>query len=343
MRIKSNIALISLIFLIVGLEIVGYGIASLSQSTFHSTSSQTSESPLGFVFGASDNLTQEASDFRLHLEKLDCRQETVEAKLTMNVVCQELEKTNPFYNAKSIFFLLQIPSEIRNVEVVYKVRDPQFFGGNTQILNNHVLNNGISAILVEIPKENFTFGKPMYFAFNFEMKNAFSMINPYSYEMVVTFSNNFDASIENSNSLKNVFAYSTTIFRWLRDVELYVEQPIDFPLSQVMPVPQGIHYYSNHTQYSWDVKAISTSFGSDSIILSFDDTATKNMIASRENQGWFSLGLGIPLGISSIFELLKVKKELLFKVREKKTQTILIILLVTAILLILFFVQPILW
>ena len=71
---------------------------------------------------------------------------------------------------------MQIPSEITDVKVDYHMRDkdPQFYGGNYEIINNTVLQSDLSAILVEIPKQNFTFGDNEFLAFYFTMNNVFS-------------------------------------------------------------------------------------------------------------------------------------------------------------------------
>jgi hypothetical protein len=340
MQFKANLVLCSLIFLIIGVELAGYGSALLLiQPQSQSTSNQTSEAPVGFVFGNSENLTQEATYFWLHLENVDCKAGTINAELDMQVECQKVKNPHPFYSEKSVFFLLQVPSNISNVKVDYHMRDkdPQFYGGTFQTINGTV-----SAILVEIPKENFTFGEQEFLCFYFEMSNVFK-VDSYTYQRAITFSNNFDDAIRESIWQRHIVADNTAVIRLLYKAELYVEQPNDFTLAQIMPVPRGIHYYSNHTQYSWDLKAISTSLGSDSIILCFEDIAAKNTIAKHESFGWFLLGFGIPLGISSFFELQKTKKKMAFNIREKKTQKSLLtlILFAIAIFLILHFLAPI--
>jgi uncharacterized membrane protein len=314
MTSKATLAGIALAALILGVIFTSMGIGIwlyYTNQSFQPTSSHISDTPVGFVFGISENLTQEDTDFKIFLENLECRQGTVKAKIVLNIVCQELEKTNLFYNENSIFFLLQVPYKINNVTVDYYARDPEFYGGT---VDYRVFNNSISLVLVEIPKKNgnFTFGESRNLAFYFEMENAFSQTTHYTYEMDVTFTNYFDKVIRREDSLYEIVTPSTTtVFRMLRDAELYIEQPdMNYTLSQIMPLPHGIHYYSDNRRYSWDVKAISTSFGSDSVILDFEHIPTKNETVTRENFMWFSLGLGIPLFISSLFEFLREKSGL---------------------------------
>jgi hypothetical protein len=242
------------------------------------------------------------------LENVVRSEGTIKAELDMIVVSQEMENPTPLYNEKSIFFLLQIPSENRDVKVDYHMgdRDPQFYGGNYKIINSTVLHSGLSAILVEIPKEKFTFGESEVLAFYFTMSKVFSNVNSYTYQRALPFSSNFNDAVSNSNLLRDVEYRNTAAFRFLHTAELYVEEPNEVN-SQIMPLPQGIHYYSNHTQYSWNIKTIATSVGSDSVILHFEDVPTKNVFLVLESVMWFSLGLGIPLSISSLFEFLREK------------------------------------
>ena len=311
MTSKRTLAIIALVALLVGIVFTSIGIYIgiwfITQSP-QSTSSPVSDVPVGFVFGNSENLTQEATYFRLHLENVDCNEETIKAELYMIVVSQEMENPTPLYNDNSIFFLLQIPSEITDVKVDYHMRDrdPQFYGGDYELINSTVLHSGLSAILVEIPKENFEFGENEFLAFYFTMSNVFSNVNSYTYQRALTFSSSFDDAVSNLNLLRDVEYRNTAVFRFLHTAELFVEEPYEVN-SQIMPLPQGIHYYSNHTHYSWNIKTIATSVGSDSVILEFEDIPIKNELLFLDNVMWLSLGLGIPLFISSLFEFLRVK------------------------------------
>ncbi len=296
---------IAIIALILGVMFIVYGSwLYRTNPPFQQTSNRILDTPVGFAFGNSENLTQESTYFWLHLENIECKERTIEAELDMNFVCQEMKNPTPFYNEKSVFFLLQIPSDISDVKVDYHMRgrDPQFYGGYFQIINSTFLHSGLSAILVEIPKENFTFGKSEFLCFYFKMTNVFSKVNSYTYQRVITFSSNFDDAVRNSIWQKHIVADNTAVFRLLYAAELYVEEPFDFN-SQMLPLPRGIHYYSNHTQYSWNIKTIATSFGSDSVVIDFEDIPTKNTIATNENWMLFCWGLGIPLVVTALLEI----------------------------------------
>lgn len=77
-----------------------------------------------------------------------------------------------------------------------------------------------------------------------------------------------------------------------------------------MPVPDGIHYYAGNTHYSWDVKALSTSLGSDSIILTIEDSTAKDKMAKLEAYAWLFLGLGVPTILSSFLELIRESRKI---------------------------------
>lgn len=309
MTSDKPLAIIALAALILGVALALYGTFLFSTPLSFEPTSRGSDNPIGYVFGTSEKLIQENTDFRIFLENLECKQGTVKARIALNIVCQELEKTNLFYNETSMFFLLQVPYKISNVTVDYYARTPEFYGGSVDF--KFFNESNVSLVIVEIPRKNgnFTFGESRNFAFYFEMENVFSQTSYYTYELDATFTNYFDRSIRRDDSLYNIVtATTTTVFRMLRDAELYIAQPdMNYTLTQIMPNPHGIHYYSNNRQYSWDLKAISTSFGSDSVVLDFEHIGRRDEVGTRENTMLFLLGLGIPLAISSFFELWREK------------------------------------
>ena len=69
-----------------------------------------------------------------------------------------------------------------------------------------------------------------------------------------------------------------------------------------MPLSDAIHYYDGNTHYDWDVKALSSTFSSDSIILTIEDNSAKDKVSTRESTAWLLLGLGVPTIISAFIE-----------------------------------------
>lgn len=310
----KNYAWLAAVFLLIGSIITGAGTVLLINVFLQPSqpvSSQTSDRFSGFVFGTSENLTQERTNIQLVLKDIDCSKKEINATVSLNVVCQEWDKTSFLYNSTSIFFQLQVPSEINDLTVTYQAGiDPKYFGG-TFSYNNNVSANHISTITLELPKENFTFKENTRVSFNFKMVDAFSTINSYTYELDIPFSSGFDSYAENEIQYTQSTFSTVSIYRWLQSAELYVEKPAvenNYIVTQIMPEPYGINYYLNQTRYHWNVKLLSTSFGTDVIILTVEDVTAKNDIENYQTWGWFLVGLGIPTIISASYEFIKEKK-----------------------------------
>ena len=230
--------------------------------------------------------------------------------------CKEWAKTDLHFNGETMYFILQVPSQIDkdSVKVHYNrdYQDPQFWGGTYSCQNGNGTDK-ISLVTVEVPIENFTYNALSYLAFNFEMKDAFVRINHFTYQLGISFTTNLDSDKYGSDGLREITPISgsdSLVFRWAASASLYVEQPNSrYFLSQITPVSDGIHYYAGNTHYSWDVKAISTSFGTDSIILTIEDNVAKEKGAIQNQFAYLFLGIGIPLVISSLAEYIRERNK----------------------------------
>lgn len=316
---KTRLALIALSALVIGIAFTLCGIMLFFTQNFQQTSSNSYVGTAGFVFGTSVNLIQENTEFKVVLNNLDCKAGNAKAEINLNIVCEESGENDYFYNEELIYFLLQVPYEIDHVTVDYYARTPEFYGGS---VDYYTFNDSVSYVLVQIPKRNgnFSFGENRNFRFCFDMKNVFIRSGQCTYEMDVTFSSNFDYGIITTDSLEEIASCSkTAVFRWSKKAELYVVEPIPlFPFDQVKPISDGIHVIDGEREYSWDIESIATGVGSDSVILTFQDIIMSELVLNRNNFMWFSLGLGIPLFISSVFEFLREITGLR-KVYEEKT------------------------
>lgn len=257
MKTKPNLALLSLICFIIGWVILGYGFLFLlnplgGQINTH----QSSQTPVGFVFGTTATLVQERTGFSMNLNGLNAKEGTLNATVVVNAVCNERVRDNllPTFNPEITCFMLQVPAKVESVSVNYRgtYRDPQFFSGTSYVNKT----DNLSLITVKIPTENVTFGSGTYLAFNFVMNNTFVRINPFTYKLDIQFSGSLDDSYDPnfkyyndtiSNTMPTYFS-NNIIFRNAASVSLFVEEPTtDYTLSQIMPVPSGIHYYSGNT------------------------------------------------------------------------------------------------
>jgi hypothetical protein len=317
MTTKPNLALLSAITGIIGLVLAIYGGLYLFAPTFQNTPvSQNLQTPVGFAFATTAPLVQDETLFNLYYNSIDANRGTVNVTARVTFQCKEWAKTDLHLNGETMYFILQVPSQIdKNSVIVHYNRDyqdPQFWGGTYSCENGNGTEK-ISRVTVEVPIKNFTYDASSYLEFKFEMKNAFVRINQFTYQLGISFTTNLGSDNYGSDGLREITPISgidSLVFRWVARASLYVEQPDNrYFLSQIMPVSNGIHYYAGNTHYSWDVKAISTSFGTDSIILTIEDNVAKEKGTIQNQFAYLFLGIGIPLAISSLAEYIRERNK----------------------------------
>jgi hypothetical protein len=317
MKTKPNLALLSLIFVVIGIVLLVDGIAFLlNPLCVQTNTNQSSQIPVSFAFATTAPLIQDETLFNLDLNSIDANQGTLNATVRLTFQCKEWAKTDLHYNGKTMYFLLQVPSKIDgdNFKVHYDYQNPQFCGGTFSYQNGNGTDK-ISLITVEIPIENFTYGRLSYLVLNFEMRDAFDRINPFTYHFGIPFSSDLGSYFDKygSDGLGEITPTSSKdslVFRYAARASLYLEQPEpNYSISQIMPVPDGIHYNAGNTLYSWDVKALSTPLGSDSVILTIEDSTAKDNMAKLEACAWLFLGLGVPTILSSFLEFIREKQK----------------------------------
>jgi hypothetical protein len=327
MTSKPNLALLSVIMLVMGLLISLFSALYLLLPTMQATPlRQNLPTSTGFAFAVTSPLIQNRTLFYLELNSINANQGTINATVRVTFQCREWAKTDIHFNGDYMYFLLQVPTQIndKTLTVHYHrdYQDPQYWGGTFSCQNGNGTDS-ISIVTVKIPTNNFSYSQPSYLTFNFEMKDAFTKINSFTYQLGIPFSadvgNYFDKSAGvGVQEITPISSRDSIVFRWVLVASLSVQQPdMRYFLSQIMPVSDGIHYYGGYTHYSWDVKALSTSFGSDSIVLTIEDNTAKDNAAKLEACGWLFLGLGIPTTLSSFLEFVregrKVTNHPLFK------------------------------
>lgn len=293
------------------------------------SSKQPSFGSKGFGFFTSEQLVINETQLNVDVNQFDC--ENGKAHCTIIAYASLRNITG----LDSVYFLLQIPFKIEDLNVGYKAKYPDFFQGENR--SSVPQNESITYVYVRIPKGNVTFNcapNPVnYLTFSFTIDSAFMQIDSYSYELPFTFDYSLHRSFGEITYLKNVGSnwYSLYFFDAKR-VFLNVESANKYYYSQLLPSPTTIE-----SSYHWDIKAISSNQGASTVIMEVMNLNTKTKADLRFSFAGLFLGIGIPMALTSFIELFKNKESLkiiqIIKESKKFIAVIIVISLVIFMLL----------
>ena len=295
----QNIGVLSLVILYIGLSLLFFSI--LVYPWERSAIPIRSFNGRGFIFTSSENLTSSLSEFKLIITNVDCKNDATICKIIVDPFLIDASEYT------SAYFLLQIPYNISNVEVYYLAGKPEDFNGTKSINSGNV-----SYISVDLPKNCLRFGNAgaltLVYIFTVESKSAFSTINQYTYEFPIIWGGSLNKASEDTDYVKNdIKLYWELHFFNISTAFLHVERSTKYYYSQIRPPADRITVWENHTTYYWNLEPISAQGGESSLIIEITDLSTKDRIDLRRSIVWLTLGIGIPLVVSSIIEILKNK------------------------------------
>lgn len=114
----------------------------------------------GFIFGTSEYISYEKTSIFIHIEDYKWEEDEVSVTLDINIFCRN--KTKNDY----IYYLLQTPYSMIDVDIQYLAKYPEFYSGNTVV--KYLDEQDISYLLIRIPKINASLGKILYIKINFK-------------------------------------------------------------------------------------------------------------------------------------------------------------------------------
>jgi len=283
----------------VGLLVLGIGLVTIALFVFPwplKPGKPDSYEPKGFIFGTSEIFFQEDASIYMIFDSFELDKNKANVTIHINYICQNRSSYS------TAFFILQVPYSVDNVEIVTGAWYPAFFGGNTTIITPF---EGLSYIIIRIPKENQTFGKSAYMRFQFTINNAFWKHGYYTYEFQLTFSNEFHDSINDIYLLKGMIIIDRLFFFKSKVTRLSIERPeMPYSILELTPQSDEIGYWLGKTWYVWDIKSRSSPhLISSSVVVEIEDEDAKFKYETRHSATWFLFGLGIPLALSSFYKI----------------------------------------
>lgn len=323
---ESRVRQIAMFFLVLGLSIAL--IASFVILPRPKTSQFPSDSSRTFAFSTSEELLSNISEFQMYIKHLDLENGKANCTIIAYPYLRNVTELD------SVYYVLQVPFRISNLEVVYGVGSPSIYQGD----NATYRIGNMTYIFVKIPKGEFVgFKRPpesiLQLEYNFIIDSAFRQIDGSSYEFVLTFGSGFENSFDEINYPEDDVPYFYRLYFFnVSRAFLEVERTNKYYYSQLLPSANPIG-----TSYYWDIEELSTTKDSNSVIVDVSNLDTKAKFDLRYSITWLLLGIGIPMFVSSIIEFVKNQGALKPVDLLKESKKALIISISVSVLILAFF------
>ena len=108
--------------------------------------------------------SSENTELHIKIQSFDFGKKRADVNIDINYICTNRS------NLKIVFFILQVPYYAKDLKVAYSALSLESFGGKSIIKS---INQNFSFIIIQIPKENVTFGKNEYMSLSFSIENIF--------------------------------------------------------------------------------------------------------------------------------------------------------------------------
>jgi hypothetical protein len=277
-----------------------YYVPVISQSYVVSPTSEYSENPQGFLFFTSEDIVPNAtSSFDLLIDELNYQQRSAHVKIWVDFFISDSRHGN------STFFVLQVFGNVSNLSITLNGNVPVNYGKKEAILNYD--RGATSYVLVEIPSENVT--GHVQAQVDFVWRDIFWRRSFYTYEVIVPFNTAFPNFIHDVGLPREAINDSGKLLPdFTSRTLLSVAKPEMAAFSGTMPNPDRVTFYSGKVWYLWDIKAGSdySKYVSTAVTLDLEIEQFKKEY--EQSYAFFALlmGIGLPLVISSVVELLKL-------------------------------------
>jgi hypothetical protein len=275
--------------------------------------------PQGFLFFTSENIdSNREGSVNIIIENLTWQERRAFAELWIEMPVS-LKQPNG-----SAYFVLQVLYETSSVNVRINDWSVEHFGGKTTTIlypanaNSH--DN--SYILVEIPRKNVT--GLMNFYVTFRWNNMLWRRTYTEYSLVIPFSAVYPSFIDSlglPEETRN--GNGILIFDYTSETKLSIERPEGVTFAET--VPTADHYGLSYDKlwYTWDIKSKCnwTKYSSTAVIMDFE---VDELVTTHERLfaiSFLLFGIGIPMSLTSFFEILNVRRKLKRGISVKKKQT----------------------
>jgi hypothetical protein len=294
-----------LITLCVGFLTTAVGAYFFLQVYPASTSSPISkyaENPSGFLFLTSEDIIPSTAKFHVMIDSLDQQNDSAHVNVEIDFL-RSMANSN---GANSSFFVLQVLNHISNVNVGVNGDRPENLGKKNSIIWNESYST--SYLVVEFPRANLA--GHIDVIIDFTWQGLFWQRSFYAREIIVPFSNNFPTYIHDVG-LPEQAIHEEGILRPDETLQtlLSVAKPDQSTISGTEPSPDSITFSTRRVWYFWDVKkdSNSTLYESTAFVIDMEVNDKKNQYDQIFAAFALMVGIGIPMIISSITELLKTR------------------------------------
>jgi hypothetical protein len=239
----------------------------------------------GFIFGTSEYISYEETSIYIHIKDFDWLENTMEVQLDINI--KVMNKTKD----ENIYYLLQVPYGISDLEIQYHAQTPSGYNGTYE--SHYLEEQDISYVLIKIPKSSIILDKIIYIKPTFKLNNVIKSINEYKYTQSFNFDNDFNDALKNESELIKISRNLDRCFYFqLKEATLNIEKSDSYKIDNVEPNPDVVGSWDGKTWYRWNLKNYSSGrFQSAAIVIEFinEELQEQNLFLWERN--WLIIGL----------------------------------------------------
>ncbi len=305
-RIEKKVAIAFLAIFAIGLFLTilafqCYYFPIISKTYSVSPIPQYSANPQGFLFFTSEDVIPNVtSTYTYQIDQINWQEGSAHVAIWVDFYLKESRKGN------YTFFALQLFGNVSELEVSFDGMAPELYGtGRATTIYYEPASS--SYILWEIPAERVPGHNQI--KINFLWKGVFWQRSHYKYALVVSFNSDFpDYLIRAGLPAEAINENGKLLADITQKTSLSIAKPEVVTISDSTPAADKITFYTGKLWYIWDIRERSDSHNYASTAVSVDLEVDSLRIEYDQAFAYFALflGIGAPLFISSIVELLKL-------------------------------------
>jgi len=306
---NKKIIIATIIALIIGSAFFSYSLivyyTMIRPQHVSSPITRYTEDPYSFLFFTSEDIIQNnSSSIMFWFDPILPEEEQTHVRMDVHFF-------RPMYEVddeNSTYFALQTFQNVSNIDVTVNGQKPNSYGGTVKNLSYS--KRATSYILIDIPTQNFTIGGNIFVSLEFIWDGIFWRNSFYEYTMIISFNSGFPNFIGDVGLPEEAINDNGLLLPDItKRASFSIAKTSGITISEAIPNPDNVGFSEGKTWYSWDLKKRSDRdrYASTGV--------TINMVVDQSKRdydvAWANfplyLGIGLPIMVSSIIELLKIK------------------------------------
>ncbi len=295
----DKLTILCCIFFVGGIMIAAFGALLYPRST-PTSPSQPYAQRQGFLLFSSEALKSDLSSLHYSIHDINyekrCADVSVWAKLSI------MKRMNN----GSAFLVLQVLGEANETSFLMNESPLENFGGNVNVTRSE--SEGVSYIVAEMPRTNMS--DLCVVKIDFKWSRILDRVGVFKYMLVVPFNVAFPDFIHDVGLPEEAIRGDGLLIPdESLSMNMSMAKPTNSTISQILPAPDNQGFAYNKIWFNWDIKSRSDSRGFASVVISldFESDSMKSQFETSLFYSGLLVGIGIPISVSSLLELLKIR------------------------------------